>query len=160
MSCKNQKDCLILAYPLFLEAFLNNSHLRWHPQQTKMSTDYNVYPSFTLLCSHPHLHMIHACFFAHFFLCALKDRGCDHSSIKGTVESLSREDSSVPVRCYDLWSLILGPISRNPGKRFGPKEPNSSSVFKVIPEFCIAHSYCVRFLRLQQANMSARADET
>ena len=28
---------------------------------------------------------------------------------------------------------------------------------KVIPEFCIAHPYCARFLRHQRAHMSARA---
>ena len=28
---------------------------------------------------------------------------------------------------------------------------------KVIPEFCIAHSYCARILRHQRAHMSARA---
>ena len=31
---------------------------------------------------------------------------------------------------------------------------------KVIPEFCIAHSYCARFLRHQRAHMSARAYKT
>ena len=32
--------------------------------------------------------------------------------------------------------------------------------FKVIPEFCIAHSYCARFLRHQRAHMSAHAYKT
>ena len=32
--------------------------------------------------------------------------------------------------------------------------------FKVIPWFCIAHSYCARFLRHQHAHMSARAYKT
>ena len=31
---------------------------------------------------------------------------------------------------------------------------------KVIPWFCIAHSYCARFLRHQHAHMSARAYKT
>ena len=31
---------------------------------------------------------------------------------------------------------------------------------KVIPEFCIAHSYCARFLRHQRAHMSPRAYKT
>ena len=34
------------------------------------------------------------------------------------------------------------------------------SVIKVIPWFCIAHSYCARFLRHQHAHMSARAYKT
>ena len=29
-------------------------------------------------------------------------------------------------------------------------------ILKVIPEFCIAHPYCARFLRQQRAHMSAR----
>ena len=33
-------------------------------------------------------------------------------------------------------------------------------VIKVIPEFCIAHSYCARILRHQRAHMSARAYKT
>ena len=37
---------------------------------------------------------------------------------------------------------------------------NTLLCFKVIPEFCIAHSYCARFLRHQRAHMSARAYKT
>ena len=36
----------------------------------------------------------------------------------------------------------------------------SSNQFKVIPEVCIAHSYCARILRHQRAHMSARAYKT
>ena len=35
-----------------------------------------------------------------------------------------------------------------------------SSFIKVIPGFCIAHSYCARFLRHQRAHMSARTYKT
>ena len=35
-----------------------------------------------------------------------------------------------------------------------------SEYIKVIPEFCIAHSYCARILRHQRAHMSARAYKT
>ena len=34
---------------------------------------------------------------------------------------------------------------------------NNLKTIKVIPEFCIAHSYCARILRHQRAHMSERA---
>ena len=32
--------------------------------------------------------------------------------------------------------------------------------FKVIPKFCIAHTYCAQFLRHQRVHMSARVYKT